>query len=104
MSSTLLLTSHSLRMNNSCTGKVNDDTDYMFIFEDTTKNMCSAEYTQNWTHLFPKEYPYTSLKEGQTFHLNDGIHDNDTFKVHIVKDYFRVGHGRFYHVWFQKNS
>ena len=48
--------------------------------------------------LFLKDYPYTSLKEGQIFH------DNDTFKVHIVKDYFRVGHGRVYHVWFQKIS
>ena len=103
MSSTLLLTSHSLRVNNSCTGKVNNDVNYMFIFEDTTKNPCSAEYTQNWTHLFPKEYPYTSLKEGQIFHLNDGLHNNETYKVRIVKDFYRMGHGKFYHVWFRKN-
>ena len=90
MSSTLLLTSHSLRVNNSCTDKVNNDVDYMFIFEDTTKNPCSVEYTQNWTHLFPKEYPYTSLKEGQTFQLNDGLHNGETFKVHVVKDSYRM--------------
>jgi len=104
MSSTLLLASSSLRMNNSYTEKDNNDIDYKFIFEDTTKNICSSEYTQNWTHLFPKEHLYTSLKEGQIFHLNDGLHNNETFKVRIVKDYFRVGHGRFYHVWFRKIS
>lgn len=103
MSSTLLLTSHSLRVNNNCTGKVNNDVDYKFIFEDTTKNPCSVEYTQNWTHLFPKEYPYTSLKEGQTFQLNDGLHNGETFKVHVVKDSYRMGHGKSYHVWFRKN-
>jgi len=103
MSSTLLLTSHSLRMNNNCTRTVNNDIDYKFIFEDTTKNPCDAEYTQNWTHLFPKEYPYTSLKEGQTFQLNDGLHNAEIFKVHIVKDFYRMGHGKSYHVWFRKN-
>ena len=102
MSSTLLLTSHSLRVNNSCTDKVNEYIDYKFIFEDTTKDPCSEEYTQNWTHLFPKEYPYISLKEGQTFHLNDGLHNNETFKVRIVKDFYRMSHGKFYHVWFRK--
>lgn len=103
MSSTLLMTSHSLRVNNGCTGKVNNDVDYMFIFEDTTKNPCSVEYTQNWTHLFPKEYPYTSLKEGQTFQLNDGLHNGETFKVHVVKDSYMMGHRKSYHVWFRKN-
>lgn len=103
MSSTLLLTSHSLRVNNSCTSEVNDDIDYKFIFENTTKNPCSSEYTEDWTHLFPKKYPYTSLKEGQIFHLNDGLHNNETYKVRIVKDFYRMGHGRFYHVWFRKN-
>jgi len=102
MSSILLLTSHSSRVNNSCTSKVNNDINYMFIFEDTTKNPWEAEYTQNWTHLFPKEYPYTSLKEGQTFQLNDGIHNGETFKVRVVKNSYMMGHGKFYDVWFRK--
>jgi len=75
----------------------------MFIFEDTTKNPWEVEYTQNWTHLFPKEYPYTSLKEGQIFHLNDGLYNGETFKVHKVKDFYMMGHGKFYQVWFRKN-
>ena len=100
MSSILLLTSHSVHVNKR-TSKLNNDVEYKFIFEDSTKNPWDAEHTQNWTHLFPKTYPYTSLKEGQTFQLNDGLHDGETFKVTDVRA-GQVFNKRYYNVWFIK--
>lgn len=101
MSSTLLLMSSSLsRTFRSMTE--DHPTNYKFVYCDSTKHPWESNSTQDWTHLFPKEYPYTSLREGQTFQLKDGLHDKETFKVTTLKEGYRMGQGKYYWVWFIK--